>query len=77
MTIDPSELGRALAALLTRRLGRVGELQGLQRLTGGATKQTWAFDWVHEDAREPCILQVLDESTTPPAGARLPKLGAE
>ena len=76
MAIEPSELGRALPALLARRLGRAGELQGLQRLTGGATKQTWAFDWVHADAREACILQLLDESTAPPAGARLPKLSA-
>ena len=77
MPIEASELGRDLPALLSRRLGWAGELQELQRLTGGATKQTWAFDWVHGERRERCILQLLDESTAPPAGARLPKLNAE
>lgn len=77
MPIEASELAPALQAVLAHRLGQSGTLQGLQRLTGGATKQTWAFDWVHEDACERCILQLLDETTAAPAGARLPKLNAE
>ena len=77
MPIEASELAPTLQAVLAHRLGQSGTLQGLQRLTGGATKQTWAFDWVHAGGREHCILQLLDESTAPPAGARLPKLNAE
>ena len=52
---------RDAAEQLLAEARAAGELQGLQRLTGGATKQTWAFDWVHAGAREPCILQLLDQ----------------
>lgn len=68
----------ALAATLSRVL-RPGELQSLARLTGGATKATWSFDWVDARGRHPLILQ-----QTPPraqdvgAGTRRPpKLTAE
>ena len=66
----------SLAAALKRHGAAPGEVRGLQRLTGGATKQTWSFDWVGEGQVEPLILQ-----QTPPVGAaaatRAPKLSAE
>lgn len=68
----------ALTTLLTRN-GRRGEVRSLTRLTGGATKTTWSFDWVDAEGRHPLILQ----QTPPPAPAaaaaarRPPKLSAE
>lgn len=68
----------ALAALLARN-GRHGEVQALARLTGGATKTTWSFDWVDDEGRHPLILQ-----QTPPrapdaeaSARRPPKLTGE
>lgn len=44
-----------LAAGLARLLGR--RVDGLQRLSAGATLQTWAFDAVDGSVREPMILR--------------------
>lgn len=57
----PASLARALAGVLG-----AGEVQSLARLTGGATKATWSFDWVGAQGREPLILQ-----QTPPRAADL------
>ncbi|MBB3182108.1 phosphotransferase family protein [Variovorax sp. Sphag1AA] len=46
----------ALTAVLARN-GRRGEVQSLARLTGGATKTTWSFDWLDDEGRHPFILQ--------------------
>ena len=68
----------ALARVLARTVGP-GEVEGLRRLTGGATKTTWSFDWVGPHGARPLILQ----QTAPVApelvgsGKRVPKLGAE
>jgi aminoglycoside phosphotransferase (APT) family kinase protein len=50
-------LQHALEAAIRRRLGAPGQVNGLVRLTGGATKLTWAFDAVVGDATLPLILQ--------------------
>ncbi|MDO8704345.1 MAG: phosphotransferase family protein [Sulfuricaulis sp.] len=65
----------ALSAALNRHGQLRGTVQNLKRLTGGATKQTWAFDLVGEGQTQPLILQ-----QTPAAVAtanRAPKLSAE
>lgn len=56
----------ALARLLPRLLGP-GEVQDLARLTGGATKTTWSFDWAGGGSRHSLILQ---QAPTPAAPAR-------
>ena len=43
------ELAQALAAALARELPAPLEIVGLERLTGGASRETWSFDAV--DAR--------------------------
>lgn len=59
--------------------GAPGTVQSLARLTGGATKTTWAFDWVDADGSHPCILQQTPAplpmgptDTTHPADTRRP-----
>ncbi len=46
-----------LEAAVRRHLGAPGEVRSLVRLTGGATKATWAFDAVVGTATLPLILQ--------------------
>jgi aminoglycoside phosphotransferase (APT) family kinase protein len=48
-TNDQTQLATALARALKDRLGAV-TIEGLARLSGGASRQTWAFDAVGEDA---------------------------
>ena len=78
--MTPAEIGAALAAALGRD-GVPGEVRALQRLTGGATKQTWSFDWVHGDRHEPLILQQTpvpsSAAASGPGTMRAPKLTAE
>jgi aminoglycoside phosphotransferase (APT) family kinase protein len=56
--VDPSsqELTRALLGLLG---AEGGEIEGLTRLSGGASRETWAFDLVSDGNRQPLILQRL------------------
>jgi len=74
MSTTPAEVSTALCAALGR-MGAQGEVRALQRLTGGATKQTWSFDWLSGGRCEPLILQ----QSPAPVGARqgAPKLSAE
>lgn len=70
------EVAASLAQALHRE-GKAqdkGEVQNLQRLTGGATKQTWSFDWASADQRQPLILQQTPALTGSPG--RSPKLSA-
>ena len=54
---DEVELAEALAGVLAAVLGPV-EVEGLVRLTGGASRETWAFDAVDaEGARSPLVLR--------------------
>ncbi|HEY3907666.1 MAG TPA: phosphotransferase [Streptosporangiaceae bacterium] len=46
--IDQEQLGAALAQALRDRLGAV-TIEGLTRLSGGASRETWAFDAVAAD----------------------------
>lgn len=73
--MQTSELAAALKTALARHGSQYGEVQNLKRLTGGATKQTWAFDLVSDGRSQPLILQ----QTPPPAASasRAPKLSAE
>ncbi len=70
-------IATALRPLLSRETGVDGEVQALQRLTGGATKQTWSFDWVHPGRREALILQQTVNTAAAPAPKRTPKLSAD
>src|SRR5690606_15492410 len=50
-------LAAGLEAVLAER-GRVGRVDGLARLSGGASRETFAFDLVADDgSRSPLILQ--------------------
>lgn len=51
------QVAAALGAAVRRHLGPPGEIRGLARLTGGATKLTWSFDAVVGDETLPMILQ--------------------
>jgi aminoglycoside phosphotransferase (APT) family kinase protein len=53
-TIDPDRLGAACA----RHLGTTATIDGLRRLTGGASRETWSFEAVSVDgAREGLVLR--------------------
>ena len=54
---DAQAVAAALASVVAARIGRPGDVSGLTRLTGGATKVTWSFDARVGDASEPLILQ--------------------
>jgi len=42
--MKPDELGRALSGALSGPLGGEVRVEGLARLSGGASRETWAFD---------------------------------
>ena len=64
----------ALTQLLARTDAAAGRVQGLRRLTGGATKTTWAFDWVRAGVTRALILQQTPALTG--LRGRAPKLDA-
>ena len=52
------ELRASLAAACTRHMGDAGAVENLRRLTGGASQETWSFDFVTAEAsRLPLILR--------------------
>jgi len=52
------ELRAGLAAACTRHMGDAGTVEDLRRLTGGASQETWSFDFVTPEARRlPLILR--------------------
>jgi aminoglycoside phosphotransferase (APT) family kinase protein len=55
--VDPLPLADALLALLRPPAG--AEVDGLRRLSGGASRETWAFDIVAGGDRQALILQRL------------------
>ena len=58
MARGPDELTDALAAVLSARFGTAAEVAGLERLSGGASRETFAFDLVLDGAAaRPLILQ--------------------
>ena len=46
-----------LLAALRRHVAPDVALEGLRRLSGGASQETWSFDLVHGAATDPCILR--------------------
>jgi aminoglycoside phosphotransferase (APT) family kinase protein len=50
-------LAERLASITGRALGHEVEIRGLERLTGGASRETWAFDAVGADGARPLILR--------------------
>jgi aminoglycoside phosphotransferase (APT) family kinase protein len=46
----PDDLSERLAGFLARAHGRAVRIEGLRLLTGGASRQTWSFDAVIDDA---------------------------
>lgn len=75
-----SDTAATLAQALERRAGLSGRVENLHRLTGGATKQTWAFELRTEGGlRLPLILQQTPEPPAAPderTRLRAPKLSA-
>jgi len=57
MSSDEAELALGLAALVRRVLPGASGIEGLRRLSAGATLQTWAFDAVGAGAPQPLILR--------------------
>jgi aminoglycoside phosphotransferase (APT) family kinase protein len=51
------DFGSRLQTVIARHLGPPGEISNLTRLTGGATRVTWAFDARIGDKLQPLILQ--------------------
>jgi len=66
-----SEIEGRLTDACTRGLGGAGRLANLRRLTGGASQQTWSFDW-SRDGDGPLAL-ILRRNTR----GQLPSLGSE
>jgi aminoglycoside phosphotransferase (APT) family kinase protein len=60
-----------LAGVLREPLGDSVEIRDLRRLTGGASRETWSFDAVHDGIAEELILRRA------PAGAPLNKVSGE
>ncbi|MFC0283464.1 phosphotransferase family protein [Camelimonas abortus] len=62
--LSQAELAERLGRVVARRIGGSGEIINLRRLTGGATKHTWAFSAGIDGTRRDFILQMVGE---PPA----------
>jgi aminoglycoside phosphotransferase (APT) family kinase protein len=54
-----------LAAACERSLGGPGRVENLRRLTGGASQQTWSFDWASEVSGASAL--ILRRNTRPQA----------
>lgn len=57
MPADQDDIAAALAAATRRHLPFVAGISGLRRLTGGANKETWAFDAETAQGPVPLILR--------------------
>lgn len=57
-----SQLAEALARATSRHLGRAVRVEALEHLSGGASRETWAFDAVDPDGILPLILRRDPES---------------
>ena len=66
--MNDAELGARLEAVVARRIGGPGALQGLEPLTGGANRSTLSFDADIEGERIPLIVQLGVERPDPVAG---------
>lgn len=57
--MDAAELSARLTRVYTRRREVNTRIEGLQRLSAGASAETWRFERVCADAREPMIVQIF------------------
>ena len=57
-----NQLAEALARATSRHLGRAVRVEALEHLSGGASRETWAFDAVDADGVLPLILRRDPES---------------
>jgi aminoglycoside phosphotransferase (APT) family kinase protein len=73
------DVAAALSSVIAERLGPPGEVLGLTRLTGGATRATWSFDAVVGAERLPLVLQRAGPHEAPAGNpiARLPRVYGE
>jgi aminoglycoside phosphotransferase (APT) family kinase protein len=74
------QLQKLLQVAVARHVGAPGTVHDLTRLSGGATKTTWAFAADIGEHREPFILQTTDVGTSPvpdPLAGVTPRLTAE
>lgn len=55
--MDGAELAERLAGAYRRQAGAAVRIDGLQRLSAGASAETWRFERIAGTAREPMILQ--------------------
>ena len=69
--LTSGELAEALAAALAEQLPGPVEVHGLERLTGGASRETWAFDAVDANGDRHALILRRDfpERTEPDDGA--------
>lgn len=63
---EPQALAATLASVVARHLGPPGDVCRLIRLTGGATKSTWAFDAQVGQAIVPLVLQQTETRAAEP-----------
>jgi aminoglycoside phosphotransferase (APT) family kinase protein len=72
-------LSLALSRIVAKRLGPPGTIEHLERLTGGATRSTWAFAARVGETTMPLILQQAGARTEPPGDpiGRLPRVHGE
>ena len=56
-TVSTLPFEDALASLVRRRFGAAAHVDGLARLSGGASQELWAFDVVSSETRSPLILR--------------------
>jgi len=62
------EVAAALGVLMAAADGAPGTVQGLRRLSGGASQQTWAFDWLPAAG----VPQALILRRAPPVAEAIP-----
>ncbi len=75
---DRELLSQALAAGAARHFGAAAEIEGLEPLLGGASRELWRFDAVVDGAPHELVLRRDPEGVEDPAGRRreLEALGA-
>lgn len=63
------DLGRSLAQLLGHLVGDSARVEGLKRLSGGASRETWAFDLIGSGGSRALILQRLRQGASTRPGS--------
>ena len=60
----PDEVAEALAAALADELPAPVRIEGIDRLTGGATRETWAFDALDANGERHALILGLERFVT-------------